>query len=42
MTDYNLGLKITHELKEKMQIEAQKLGMTLATYVRQLLIKIHY
>ncbi len=41
MKEYHLGLDITKELKEKMQTEAQKLGMTLATYVRQLLIKIH-
>lgn len=41
MTNYNLGVKITQELKEKMLIEADKLGLTLATYVRLLLIQKH-
>lgn len=41
MKEYNLGLKITHDLKDKMIVEADKLGLTLATYVRLLLIQKH-
>jgi antitoxin component of RelBE/YafQ-DinJ toxin-antitoxin module len=41
MNSYLLGVKISPELKVKLEAEALKMGLTTSSYVRYLLIKTH-